>query len=52
MKKRKIIYIKINLDYKILKDELESNQQIKSITEKNLKNIVNIDSIINLLHKI
>ena len=37
------------MDYKILKDELESNQQIKSITEKNLKNIVNIDSIINLL---
>ena len=41
--------IKINLDYKILKDELESNQQIKSITEKNIKNIINIDNIINLI---
>ena len=41
--------IKINLDYKILKDELESNPQIKNITEKNLQHIVNIDSIINLL---
>ena len=41
--------IKINLDFKILKDELENNQQIKNIIEKNFTNMVNIDDIVNLL---
>ena len=41
--------IKLNLDYKILKDELESNEQIKKIMDNDYINMIDIDSIIKLL---
>ena len=41
--------IKLNLDYKILKDELESNEQIKKIMDNDYINMIDIGSIIKLL---
>ena len=46
---KNFLEIKIDLDYKILKDELNSNGQIQKIIEDNELQMINIDDIIKLL---
>ena len=46
---KNFLEIKIDLDYKILKDELNSNEQIQKIIEDNQLQMINIDDIIKLL---
>jgi hypothetical protein len=46
---KKFNEIKIDLDYKILKDDLDNNEQIQKIIQKNPLQLINIDDIIKLL---
>jgi len=46
-----ILNIKINLDYKILKDELDNEERIQKIIEKDPLQMIDRDSIIKLLKK-
>ena len=46
---KNFLEIKIDLQYKILKDELNSNGQIQKIIEDNELQMINIDDIIKLL---
>ena len=46
---KKFSEIKIDLDYKILKDDLDNNEQIQKIIQKNPLQLINIDDIIKLL---
>ena len=44
-----LLEIKIDLDYKIIKEEFENNENIKKILENQFKNDIDINKIISLL---